>query len=175
MPENIMIRTDKRMLKVELTTQELLDAGSKLGKIWEEVREKQDVKKAVNKKMDAEILYLQNQIGELSTCLNKGYRVDEITCDIEIDYDNKTRRVIRTDTREVIEDRTLTIDECQIPLPEEVDLMEVKERLPNMPEIPLEFNAGTDEIAQDIENEEPFPEEPFSPEEMGFEEGKEKK
>lgn len=172
MPENIMTRTDKRMLKVELTTQELLDAGSKLGKIWEEVREKQDVKKAVNKKMDAEILYLQNQIGELSTCLNKGYRVDEIRCDIEVDYDNKTRRVIRTDTKEVIEERNLTIDETQIPLPVETEEMEVKE--PG-PEIPMEFNAGTDEIAVSEEVEEAFPDEPFSPAEMGFEEDKKKK
>jgi hypothetical protein len=116
--------------------------------------------------MDAEILYLQNQIGELSTHLNKGYRVDEVTCDIEIDYDKKTRTVIRTDTREVIEERNLTMDETQIPLPVETEDMEVKERLP---EVPMEFNAGTDEI------EESFPDEPFTPEEMGYEEGKEKK
>lgn len=108
-----VVSTVKRMLAVPINEKLSLQKEHRITKALTEKKEEQE-------KMNAEILprrkkikELEGEIETLRSQVTKGTEEREVVCEVVKDYVHLKIQVRRRDTREVIEDRTMTAEDRQ--------------------------------------------------------------
>lgn len=109
--------TESRMLKVNLTEKELLEAGQQLVAKLDDFKTVQADRDSVNKGYKAKEAEIEARITSLQIMVRNKYEVRSVECDNVQDFKALECFVIRKDTGEEILRRKLTSDEKQSDLP----------------------------------------------------------
>lgn len=109
-------KQDRELCKCMLTTAEKLAYGQKMADATQEIRQLNDQLAGMKKDFQARIEQREATVGLMSAALRSGYEHRDTDVEIVNDWTDKTIKVIRMDTHEVIRERTMTDDERQIPL-----------------------------------------------------------
>jgi hypothetical protein len=115
--DKIATKQRTEFLKCELTTEEVASAANDLAKLLDD---KQAIEaglasvkadfKAKLEKCDADIKVKQRLVRDKSEYRN-------IECDVEYNYSTTTVKIIRKDTKETVEERSMDYSEKQMELP----------------------------------------------------------
>lgn len=103
---------EQRILKVELTEEELKDQAQIMAKAIAEVETAESEKKAVTSQFKARIDEQTAVARSAGKMLQNGYDYRSVEC--EIIMDDNFRTVVRTDTGEIVESRPLNAEERQL-------------------------------------------------------------
>jgi len=108
-------------LPCKLTDTELRERGGKLARLLQQADELQAELNAAKAEFKARYELLQKTASEIATEIRSGHAMRAVNCvDLE-DFSEKTVKLIRSDTGEVVETRAMTPDELQRPIPFETD------------------------------------------------------
>lgn len=102
-----------RHLPVVLSDHERLKIGDDLGRTTQTLQAAERRKKEVTSQLTADIETHKSTLVRLGTLLANGYEERPVTCDMTIDRLGDRVTVVRKDTGEIVECRTLTNDERQ--------------------------------------------------------------
>jgi hypothetical protein len=121
-PKQIEQRTISRLLRCELTTDELLAAGKRLAEKSTEMAELEADKKRINDDFKAKISAIEAEVGTLVSRVTTGYEHRNVEC-VEL-YDNPERgrkTITRKDTmqRVAVEDMTFNDQQRELALESE--------------------------------------------------------
>ena len=106
-------RMTERMLKVEFSSKDRVDLSITLARHLEERDQKQLERNEVKKSFDAEVAALDAIIAKVAGKVRDGYEYKGIPVKIELNYHNNTKKLIRMDTKKVIEEGPIPEDETQ--------------------------------------------------------------
>ena len=102
-----------RYLKYDFTHEELEDIQKKLAHATLQLREKEEHKKAVMSQFTSDINSLKADTNLLAEKINSGFEFRDVTCDIEYDFNNNMKTIIRQDTGEIVETVQASSEEIQ--------------------------------------------------------------
>lgn len=106
----------RELCKCILTTNELLAYGQKMADSTQEIRSLEDQLTSVKKDFQARIDQQDAEVGRLSSALRSGYEHRDTDCELIMNWTDKTVKLVRLDTGEVIRSRVMSDDEKQMPL-----------------------------------------------------------
>jgi hypothetical protein len=114
----------KRELPVFLTEDELAAKAQELVKVIAETEAAEGKLKLESSMAREDIKELRKKSSRLAATVRNKTECRQVSCAWEIDYLSGIRNLIRTDTGEIVESRTLTVEERQqkLPLPEGTEL-----------------------------------------------------
>lgn len=111
-----------KFCKCELTDKELLDYGQMMADSNAEATALEDQLASVKKEYQGRIDAATATAARLGGCIRSGYEHRDVECEEVRNWTDKTVKVIRLDTKEVVESRRMTAEEAQMELGvEEVD------------------------------------------------------
>lgn len=107
------IRSETRLLPVDLTLEETAKKGHELAEVMEGIEEAKEAKRADVVLHNRRIKALEQQSAELSAAIVKSTEDRDIMCNIEGDFEGNCVRTVRTDNDEVIDERAMEEHERQ--------------------------------------------------------------
>lgn len=107
------IRTETRLLPVELTLEEVAGKGHDLAEVMESIEGAKEAKSADVTLHNRKIKALEQQGAELSAAIVKSTEDRDVMCNIEGDFASNCVRTVRTDSGEVIDERAMEEAERQ--------------------------------------------------------------
>lgn len=113
-PHKVKTTKEKQLLKVQLTQDELLDAGQRLANLVREQTELESEAKSVASQFKAKIEEKKAGIVKVQSLVHDKYEYRNIPCTRVLDYTDVRCTVTRDDTGEQIESRKLDQDELQM-------------------------------------------------------------
>lgn len=116
------VTTGTRNLPVLLTDEELLRRGKRIAAIEEDIGRVEYTLTSAKGQHKAEVTRLEGERAQLSRDIRNGYEHRSVEVEVRHDYRAATVVTSRTDTGEVIDTRTMTIEERQVEL--ELELAE---------------------------------------------------
>jgi vacuolar-type H+-ATPase subunit D/Vma8 len=104
-------REDRR-LEVKLTQAELLERGDKMAAAEVEIETLKEQRKALN-------VSIQNAAGqraELAHVIERGTEEQQVTCEWQPDYQKNVKRLVRLDTKALVDTKAMTAADREVPL-----------------------------------------------------------
>lgn len=102
-------RIATRTLYQPWSHEELQEKAHEHAKLEREIDGEEEALKAYSKLKKSEIEVLEDERKQLSYALDRG-KLTEVDCEVRLDLANNRRFVIRTDTREVVEESTPLVE-----------------------------------------------------------------
>lgn len=111
-------RKTSMLLQVELTQEEMLDAGNQLAEANEDLVQIEKEKSEVTATLKAKTTAAEARISELSRKVRNGYEYRQVPCVIQFDTPEVgMKQTVRTDTNEIVsKPEHMTDDEKQMVL-----------------------------------------------------------
>jgi hypothetical protein len=103
----------KKDLQVTLTESEVLEKGKELAKLQQDKVSAEEQAKSAAATFKDKITAAQSNINILSRDISNGYEYRSIDCYWEYDYPVRQKRLIRTDTEEVVKTEEIPASEIQ--------------------------------------------------------------
>lgn len=105
----------KELLKVEFTDSEKQEFGGQLARITTEIKELKNAKKSVVSEFKSKIDNKEAECESISTKISNGYEYKNVECELHLNTPNGgVKQIIRKDTREVVKEVPMTVDELQV-------------------------------------------------------------
>jgi len=108
--------TDERLLRTELTEQDLLSKSKTLADGVSTLAELEDAFASVKKDYSSKIQALEASITSASTVIRQGYEIRKVKCEVLKDFDMGLIFVSRPDTGEIIEQEDMTTEQRNLGL-----------------------------------------------------------
>ena len=108
-----------RYLRYQFATDEVAKMSQEMAQAVAERNETQDNKKSVIKQLDSEIAQKEATINRLAILVRQGWEMRNLSCLVQMDYENGIYRAVREDTGEIVEERLLRAEELQFALDKE--------------------------------------------------------
>jgi hypothetical protein len=112
--ENKIVERD---LPCVLTNDEIIEKSKALAKAHEDCEALEKRLKDVSSDIKGKIATEEASIGILSRAISNGYEYRMVECVWEFDYKKEKKRLIRTDTGELVKEETIPFSERQEKLP----------------------------------------------------------
>lgn len=98
-----------RNLRVDLTSEELLESGKQQADKSIQLRQVEERKKRVNDDIKSEMTALESELSQLASLISSGYKYEDVNC-LEFFDDPKPgkKTIIRTDTMAVVSVENMT-------------------------------------------------------------------
>lgn len=112
--EKIKTITETRSLKCDLTEEELLQAGEDLAKAIDEARTLEEQRKSVNEDFKAKIAAEEAEITIKQRLVRNKNEFRNVQCELTLNYTTQKAVSIRTDTKEVVQERYMSYEEKQM-------------------------------------------------------------
>jgi hypothetical protein len=106
-------KEEMKTLECLLTDQEKQICGKDIAEALSKKRGLEDRLKSISTQIKAEITSFDAQINVLSEKINTGREFREVKCEIVCDYENGTKRTVRTDTWEIIKETGIPYEDLQ--------------------------------------------------------------
>ena len=141
------IKQSTRYLRYVFTDWEKQELGDELAQAILEKREAEAELNNFRTEIKNRITKNESKIETYSEYIRSGYRMQNVDCEIRLDYDAGMVTVVRMDTGEEIETRSMAEDERQIPM----DLQEKEESFTEKIKAPLmdEMSKGKKNVKRD--------------------------
>ncbi len=110
------MKTFRETHKVQLTDEEIRDAGESLAKLTDDIDEKEAAKKAVTSQFKAELDGMTADARKQASLVRNKYEYRLVDCSEAFDYDHSEVSTYRDDTGELLRKRTMTTEEKQAEL-----------------------------------------------------------
>jgi hypothetical protein len=110
----VVIKKGKRLLKVDLTREELLQAGEGMAQAQKEVAVLESELDSVKKQYGAKVMEAEVRRDRAANLIRDKFEFRDVEIETRLDYTSGMVRVARVDTGEVIEARKMTEDEKQM-------------------------------------------------------------
>jgi hypothetical protein len=107
------VKPSTELLKVTLTSEELLELSKQLARSISEVGRLNDELTSVKSQKKAEIDKISATVNELSAKINSGYDWRKVDCEDIYNFQNNTVSRKRLDTGEIFNERTMSASERQ--------------------------------------------------------------
>lgn len=117
--KTVKIEKSTLWLPVKLLEDEHVDRSKELARLVTERFATEREKSIANRDFGEKLKNVAGEISRLTTIVAEGYERRQVNCHREYDYDANKVRLIRLDTREILEERDLRTDEKQLPLKEQ--------------------------------------------------------
>jgi len=105
-----------RSLKCELTDDERKDAALLLAQKLDEIGSLESELTSIKKSIQGKVALAEAEAGNAKAMVRDGYEIRSVDVQETMDYEEKSVRVIRLDTGEIIEDRKMSATELQMEL-----------------------------------------------------------
>lgn len=115
--DDVKVTVTTMRLPVKLDDEELLDRGQQLVKNMRKAAAAEEARDAENKKRKGEIAMLDEITAKLSGAIALGTEERDVECEVRKDYRHGRVTTVRTDTGEVVDERTMTAQERQETMP----------------------------------------------------------
>lgn len=118
--ESKIIRTkESRMLKVNLTQEELLEAGQKMADAQQQLVELDNELQSFKDQIKGRVAEAEAVVSRCSSLVRQKYEHRSVPCDVTKDWNAHLVTVTRRDTMEIVENRAMTDNEMAM-LPMEI-------------------------------------------------------
>jgi hypothetical protein len=107
----------KVMLWETLSDHELALKGQELAAVLEDAADEIDAQDSAKSAMKARLKELDTKLVDLRRIVSRGKAEVEVECEEIANYDTGKWQLVRTDTREIVQERLLTEDEQQLEFP----------------------------------------------------------
>lgn len=104
----------QRVLQCKLTIDERDAKGRELSQAWDDYETIEDEKKDATSELTKRLKKKRAEIGRLAGMLKVGTEPRPILCRWVFDYGHGFKRLIRQDTGDLVEEKTIPIDELQL-------------------------------------------------------------
>jgi hypothetical protein len=108
----IVRRTESRQLKVNLSKDEIFDAGAKAADAQQKIMELDDELTTFKEQHKGKVAMAEADLNRNSTLVRQKYDFRKVECEIISNHTEKTIQVYRRDTDEQIENRPMTAMEA---------------------------------------------------------------
>ena len=102
-----------RMLSCKLSKDELLDFGSKLAQVRQDILTEEARQASMKQELKSRLAQLEAQSSEYSSKIARGEEMRDVEVDPRLDFGSDTYYEIRRDTGEKVGERPITDDERQ--------------------------------------------------------------
>jgi hypothetical protein len=107
---------ETRLLRCELTQDEILAAGAALAKSMRDGQKLEAESESIKGAMKARLLAIESEMMVQQSKVQDKFEMRNVPVELVLDYTNKEARSIRTDTGEVFDKRRMTQEELQMDL-----------------------------------------------------------
>jgi hypothetical protein len=115
--DQIKVTITSMRLPVKLNDDELLARGRQLVENMRKTAAAEEAREVENKKRKSEIELLEEVTARLGGSISSGSEEREVECELRKDYVHGNVTTVRSDTGEVVDERTMTADERQECMP----------------------------------------------------------
>lgn len=112
-----LLRTETRHLPVRLTSDELLDRGTRLSAVIQDFNAEENRQIDMKTQMKARLTELDAKKTQLAIVIGRREEDRDVSCDVFADYERLVIDTVRQDTGEVVNTRKMTEEERQRALP----------------------------------------------------------
>ncbi len=107
------METIEKRLPIRLTQDELEVKSSELAKALKKKGEIEAEKKSFNGRLISQLEEVEIEIGNLTNIVYEKTEYRPVRCEIRFNYERSIVEILRTDVGQVVESRSMTIDEKQ--------------------------------------------------------------
>ena len=140
--EEIEKRTFNRLLKVLFTPTEKIEISEQIANAIRNLKKAQDDLASVAAQFKSEIKRHEAEITSLAEKVNSGWEMRSVVCREIKDYNTGSVYVFRDDTEELIEERAMTAEERQKPLPFKETESPATDETASLPGLPETVSEG---------------------------------
>jgi hypothetical protein len=115
--DGIKVSAITKRLPVKLDDDVLLERGHQLVENMRKTATAEDEREKENKRRKSDIDLLEGVTSKLCAIISTGYEEREVDCEVRRDFKHGKVTTIRTDTGEVVDERTMTAEERQEMMP----------------------------------------------------------
>ena len=111
--DQIKVTITSMRLPVKLNDDDLLARGRQLVENMRKTAASEEAREVENKKRKSEIELLEEVTARISSTISSGSEEREVECELRKDYVHGSVTTVRSDTGEVVDERTMSADERQ--------------------------------------------------------------